>query len=289
MRKGLLLFCAFALLFAFAACASQDETLSPSKSPAATTEIPQESFEPTPTEDVTVEPTIELTPTPTATAELKEKWLLSEDGWAWIENQSTEIKDGIVLEKVTVGMESKGSFVQLDHLLTELIGKNGQDGKGYIQIVVGDGTAAQMADAYMLVQLVSSSYTGYHIPGTPSYDAITWYPRGNGLDTGFCSIFLNQGGTNTVPNLPYGKHSNVCTEGYKFTFTRTEDGKVCIRSLNANSDSAIQNFDSKLNSEYALADLVGDGGKTGEDGVYFRLASYSSTEQFFTITVAYPA
>lgn len=281
MRKVICLFLTLITLLSFVAC-----------SPVTEDEVPTASISADPTASApTDQATTAPTAAPTATPEAKDMWIVSDDGWTFIESQSTEVQNGMVLETVTVSMSSSGTFIQLDHLLTKLIGKNGQDGEGYVQIVAGNGTAAELADSYMLVQLVGSSYTGYHIPGTPSFDALTWYTRGNGTSIGYCSVFLNQGGSNSVPNIKYGTHDAVCREGYKFAFTRLDDGRVCLRSLNANANAAIKNYDTSitLTSEYTLGDLVGDNGQTGEDGVYFRLSSYSSKEQLFTITVAYPA
>ena len=276
MRKGLLLLLSIVMLLSFVACTQEPVEETSSEAPTlAVTASP----------DYTEEPTVEPTEEP------EEKWLVADDYSTYIECQSKEIKDGMVYETVTLMMDAKGTFVQFDHLLTDLIGKNGQDGQGYIQIVVGNGTAEEIADAYFLVQLVGSYYTGYAIPGLPSEDAMTWYPRGNSVAAGYSSIFLNQGGSLAVPNMKYGNHASICEEGYKFTFTQNAEGKVLIRSLNENSSAAIQSFDSTttLVSEYALREIVGDNGKTGEDGVYFRLASYTSEEQTFTITVVYPA
>ena len=292
MRKGLLLFLSIVMMLSFVACAqgaeNEDASSTPTEvvsgtataSPNATNNVTEVH-----TEKPTDAPTEEPTEAPT------EKWIAADDACAWIDSQSTEVKDGMVYETVVVTMEAKGTFVQLDQLLTKLIGKNGQDGQGYIQIKVGDGSIEDIADSYFLVQLVGSSYTGYAIPGTPSEDAMTWYPRGNSVDAGYSSIFLNQGGSLQVPNMKYGNHSDICAEGYKFTFTQTADGKVLIRSLNENSSSAIQSYDytTTLASEFKLSEIVGDNDMTGEDGVYFRLASYANDDQVFTITVVYPA
>lgn len=281
MRKGLLLFLSIVMTLAFVACNGGEQPGSPSASPVVSIK---------PTEAVTTEPTEEATEAPTATPEEEEVWLVADDACSWIENQTTETKDGMVYETVTVSMEAKGTFIQLNHLLTKLIGKNGQDGQGFVQIVVGDGTAEEIADAYFLVQLVGSSYTGYEIPGVPSEEGMTWYPRGNSAAAGYSTVYLNQGGSNTIPNMKYGNHSDICAEGYKFAFTQTADGKVLIRSLNENSSTAIQSYDytTTLASEFTLGEIIGDDGKTGEDGVYLRVASYTNDEQVLTITVAYP-
>ncbi|MBR5279935.1 MAG: hypothetical protein IKU26_03080 [Clostridia bacterium] len=296
MRKGFLLFLSVVMMLSFVACtqgAGKEESSSTpteivsdaaSASPEATTNVTDE-----PTEEITQVPTEE--PTEEPTDEPEAIWIEADDACTWIEDQSREIKDGMVYETVTVSMEAKGTFIQLNQLLTKLIGKDGQDGQGYIQIKVGDGSIEDIADSYFLVQLVGSSDTTLAFPGTPSEDAMTWYPRGNSVAAGYSSIFLNQGGSLEVPNMKYGNHGDICAEGYKFAFTQTADGKVLIRSLNENSSTAIQSYDytTTLASEFTLGEIVGDYGKTGEDGVYFRLASYANSDQVFTITVAYPA
>ncbi len=291
MRKGFLLFLSIVMMLSFVACTqgagSGDPAGTPTETVSGTATVSPEA-----TNSVTEEPTEAPTeePTEAPTEEPEAKWIEADDACTWIESESTEIKDGMVYETVTVSMEAKGTFIQLNQLLTKLIGKNGQDGQGYIQIVVGDGTAEEIADAYFLVQLVGSSDTTLELPGTPSEDAMTWYPRGNSAAAGYSSIFLNQGGTIEVPNMKYGNHSDICAEGYKFAFTQTADGKVLIRSLNENSSTAIQSYDytTTLASEFALNEIIGDNDMTGEDGVYFRLASYANDDQVFTITVAYP-
>lgn len=269
-----------------------------------------ESAESAPTADATASATMQATVTPTdaptqspeatqtpeaseapATDAPVEKWLVADDAATWIESQSTEVKDGMVIETVTFSMEEKGTFIQLDQKLTKLIGKNGQDGEGYIKIVVGDGTAQEIADAYFLIQLVGSAYTGYPIDGNPNEDAITWYPRGNSAAYGKSTIYLNQGGSLSVPSITYGNHEAICQEGYMFAFTQKADGKVYIRSTSENASAAMQSYDtaSVLASEYKLGDILGDDDETGEDGVYFRLQSHASEEQVFTVTIAYPA
>lgn len=292
MRKGLLLFWSIVMMLSFVACTQGAGNEEPSSTPTETVSGTA-TVSPEATNNLTEEPTTEPTeePTEAPTEEPEGKWIAADDACTWIESESTETKDGMVYETVTVTMDAKGTFIQLDQLLTKLIGKNGQDGQGYIQVVVGDGTAEEIADAYFLVQLVGSSYTGYEIPGVPSEEGMTWYPRGNSVPAGYSSIFLNQGGSLEVPNMKYGNHSDICAEGYKFAFTQTADGKVLIRSLNESSSTAIQSYDytTTLASEFTLGEIIGDDGKTGEDGVYFRLASYADDDQVFTITVAYPA
>lgn len=292
MRKGLLLFLSIVMMLSFVACTQGSGNEEPSSTPTETVSATA-TVSPEATNNLTEEPTTEPTeePTEAPTEEPELVWIEADDACTWIESQSTETKDGMVYETVTVTMEAKGTFIQLNQLLTRLVGKNGQDGQGYVQIKVGDGSIEDIADSYFLVQLVGSSDTTLALPGTPSEDALTWYPRGNSVAAGYSSIFLNQGGSIEVPNMKYGNHSDICADGYKFAFTQTADGKVLIRSLNENSSTAIQSYDytTTLASEFTLGEIIGDDGKTGEDGVYFRLASYANDDQVFTITVAYPA
>ncbi len=220
-------------------------------------------------------------------------WKTSAAGAA-ISNPSVDLVGDLAVVTVTVQFSAKGSYIQLDKKLTDLIGSNGEDGKGYIQIVPGDGSTQAMADTYILMQLVGSSNVDASIAGAPNAQAMTWYPRGNSVAAGYSSVFLNQGGSSTIPSMKYGNHSDICPEGFKFAFTQGTDEKVYIRSLNAGSSTAFKSYDtaSSLASEYKLSDIAGDNGETGEDGVYFRLVSHSGTmteTQVFTVKVAYPA
>ncbi len=220
-------------------------------------------------------------------------WKTSTSGTA-ISSPSVEIVGDLAIATVTVQFSAKGSYIQLDKKLTDLIGSNGEDGRGYIQIVPGDGSTQAMADTYVLMQLVGSSNADTSIAGAPNAGAMTWYPRGNSVAAGYSSVFLNQGGSSSIPSMVYGNHSDICPEGFKFAFTQGADEKVYIRSLNTGSKTAFQSYDtaSTLASEYKLSDIAGDNGETGEDGVYFRFVSHSGTmteTQVFTVKVAYPA
>ncbi|MBP3392384.1 MAG: hypothetical protein J6L76_06315 [Clostridia bacterium] len=222
-----------------------------------------------------------------------EKWSLV--AGSTITAMSTEEKSGMIIETATVQFTSKGSFIQLNKKLTDLIGKNGQDGNGYIQIIPGDGSSDALAKAYIIMQLVGSKDASSAIAYTPNSNAMTWYPRGNHPATGYATIYLNAGGSATAPKMTYGNHSSIYEDGYLFGFTRKDDGKVYLRSLSDGAATAMKSYDTTgtIASAYQLKDIVGDSGETGEDGVYFRFVSYSGDlvgdTQTFTVTVAYPA
>ena len=96
MRKGMLLLLSIVMLLSFAACTQTTE--------AEPSNAPGESMSPTVSATVspnaTDEPTEAPTDEPTAapTEEPVSKWIEADDACTWIEDQSTEIKDGMVYE-----------------------------------------------------------------------------------------------------------------------------------------------------------------------------------------------
>ena len=187
-----------------------------------------------------------------------------------------------VTDTVTVNLKSINGYVQLDQILTELIGSNGADGRAYVQIFPEEHTTV-----FALLQLVGTpDATG--IDPVSDSRAMSWYIRSNETPT-FSTIHLR--GKND--NRTYGYYADFAEEGYMFGFTQTASGNVAIRGIGEKTGTSFDSYadTTVLNSVKTLAQIEGAGEKTGEDGVYFRLQNFTSTStnnQKYTIKVVYP-
>ncbi|MBR5280253.1 MAG: hypothetical protein IKU26_04715 [Clostridia bacterium] len=210
----------------------------------------------------------------------------------WIPSAGTEILEETsetwIVDTVTVefgdGSPYK-SFVQHTEKLTELIGKDGSDGRSYVHVSVEDGTTGTAWRTYVHMQLVGSSDTSATIDAAPSSKAMTWYLYNNGAS------FLVSRNHGTNPR-GYGTFGDAASRGVKLTFTEF-DGYVIPRAIDNGAYQSMSNYmdadTQNLKSEYTLDQIAGDNGGTGEDGVYLRFHTQcGSIKLKCTFTVAYP-
>ncbi len=202
-----------------------------------------------------------------------------------IESESSEIW---VVDTVTVTYSAAG-WVQHKEQMTDLIGKNGLDGKGYINVIFGDGSVAQSRDAgYAHFQLVGKADPTIEIPYRTVCDkAIDWAFRGDGTDSG-SSAYVNGRIANTQENdaRAYGSHAAIAAEGYRVVFTRDADNYVMVRGIGNGVFGSALEYTGNIKSSKKLTEIPGDNGETAADGVYYRL--YSAAARTITTTIAYP-
>ena len=204
------------------------------------------------------------------------KWTTG--GNAEILGQSSETW---VTESIRVDMKSGDGYVQLDQILSDLIGSNGLDGQGYINIIPDNYT-----NDYCFLQLVGNpAATG--IDPVRDTKALTWYLR---HDANPNSLVYLRGEGNPVEI--YGRHVDISATGYMFAFTKNAAGNVCIRGISGKEWTSFDSYEDTvaLISRLKLSEIVGTGSKTGEDGVYFRLQSFgdATSNLKYTINVVYP-
>ena len=224
---------------------------------------------------------------PASATNTDSKWSLQ--GGTTVSSETSEIW---VVDTVTVTMPGVNGYIQHTEQMTELVGKDGQDGKGYVNVLVEDGTAAKNRDnGYFKVMLVGKSDPTQAIDRATGTDkAVIWAFRGDGkvdanLDAGQIANAAQNAGTT------YGKHEDiVAAGGYRVVFSRNADNKAMIRGIgNGATSDAIQYAKNRFSSDKALTDIAGDNGETAADGVYLRIhTGCSSVALKATITVAYP-
>ena len=186
-----------------------------------------------------------------------------------------------VTDIVEVDMKSGSGYVQLDQILTDLIGENGEDGQGYINIICDN----YMTD-YSFVQLVGDpSATG--IDPIRDTKAMTWYLRTDGSANSL--VYLRGEGN---PVKIYGIQSQIKSEGFMFAFSKNEVGNVMIRGIGERTYNTFDSYEdtTSLISRLKLSEIQGAGETSGEDGVYFRLQSFgdATSNLKYTIKVVYP-
>ncbi len=210
-------------------------------------------------------------------------------GGTTTKRETTEIW---VVDTATVNLAKVNGFVQNTQKLTELIGKDGKDGKGYFEVTIDDGTAAKFNSlGYCVMQLVGSKDTSSAIPFKGNSQGVSWYIRSSEEAGDACRsiIYNNVGVNNPVVTAAYSKDFDGA--GQRFLFTTKDDGKVYIRG---NGIGVADSFDdytatASVASEVTLANIVGDNNETGEDGVYARFhTKTSSVDLKVTVTVVYP-
>ncbi len=187
-----------------------------------------------------------------------------------------------VTDTVKVDLKGINGYVQLDQILADLIGKNGEDGQGYVQIIPEEPTTV-----FAFAQLVTQP-SATNIDPASDTRAMTWYLRSNENNV-YSTIHLR----GSTAFALYGNYADCADEGYMFAFTTTANGNVAIRGNGKKTGSGFDAYSdtTSINSVKKLAELVGEGTKSGEDGVYFRLQSYTSTSTNnfkYTIKVVYP-
>lgn len=220
---------------------------------------------------------------PTVASAEESNWIPSDGTTILSETSETWIVDTVTVE---FGMGSPyTSYVQHTEKLTELVGRNGRDGRSYVHVSVEDGTTSTAWRTYVHMQLVGSSDTSSVIDGAPSEKAMTWYLYNDG------STFL-LGTNHATANRGYGTFADVATRGIKLTFTE-QDGYVVPRAIDNGAYQAASNYldeyTQNVKSDYMLNQIQGDNGETGEDGVYLRFHTQcGSIKLKCTFTVAYP-
>ncbi len=206
----------------------------------------------------------------------------------WTVGGNAEIisENTMIYDTVEVDLVDQNGYIQHNEKLTQLIGENGEDGEGYINIICDD----YFTD-YAYLQLVGDpAATGINLESDTK--AMTWYLKTNGNAASANSEVHLRGAP--YPSKIYGIQSQFAAEGFIFAFSKNSTGNVMIRGI---GDYVYETFDSyedttNITSRLALREITGDAeGKTGEDGVYFRLQEFTpsaNTNLKYTITVAYP-
>lgn len=215
-------------------------------------------------------------------------WYVSAGGE--LSNEKSEIW---VIDTATVHLVKKDGFVQNTQKLTELIGTDGKDGKGYINVVIEDGTAAKFNSlGYCVVQLVGSSDTSSAVDhATTTSKGMNWYIRSDETGEAGSAVVYNKSANGKVAT--YGKFADIAKAGVRFLFTTKEDGLVYIRSNGVGAADTFHNYEvtasKDLKSEAKLSTIKGDNNETGEDGVYARFhTKTNSVDLNVTVSVAYP-
>ncbi len=214
------------------------------------------------------------------------KWYMG--GGSTLVSESGEIW---VVDTVRATIPANG-YIQHNEQLTELIGKDGKDGKGYVNVIFGDGSAKYNADSgYGALMLVAKSdptqAIEFNHTGT---QAVVWRFRGDG-GTAVAGVYPEGRIANPAQSfaISYGLHANIAAEGYRVTFTRDANNQALIRGIGNGVYSSAANY-SSYNNQYLrtrpLTDLPGDNDETAADGVYLRIGL--GGEKTITITVAYP-
>ncbi|MBR5280922.1 MAG: hypothetical protein IKU26_08160 [Clostridia bacterium] len=219
-------------------------------------------------------------------AKASSKWYMG--GGSTIVSESSEIW---VVDTVRATIPANG-YIQHNEQLTELIGKDGKDGKGYVNVIFGDGSAKYNADSgYGALMLVAKSdptqAIEFNHTGT---QAVVWRFRGDG-GSKVDNVYTEGRIANPAQSfaISYGLHANIAAEGYRVTFTRDENNQALIRGIGNGVYSSAANY-SSYNNQYLrtrpLTDLPGDNDETAADGVYLRIGL--GGEKTITVTVAYP-
>ena len=197
---------------------------------------------------------------------------------------TTESHEAMTYDTVSVDLAAEPGFVQHHVKLTDLIGSNGADGKGYIHIIPDDAT-----NDFSFVQLVGNpSITGTVDPNYTSTQGLTWYFRSNENMT-YPTVSIR--GINS--HVIYGNYTDFADEGYMLAFSQNDTGNVMIRGIGEKTGTAFDSYTdtaAALTSRQTLSEIQGANGETGEDGVYFRIQSFggSTRNQKHTIHIVYP-
>lgn len=218
-----------------------------------------------------------------AGATTSSKWYMG--GGSTLISESSEVW---VVDTVTVTYTGAG-WIQHKEQMTELIGKDGKDGKGFINVIFGDGSVAQNRDyGYAHFQLVGKSDPTIEIPYRTVCDtALDWAFRGDGTESDSTAL-VNGRIANTQENnaKAYGSHAIMAAEGYRVVFTRDSNDYVMVRGVGNGVFSSAAQYTGNIKSSYKLTEIPGDNDETAADGVYYRL--YSNSAKTITTTIAYP-
>lgn len=202
------------------------------------------------------------------------------------ETSETWIVDTVTVEfgKQTNG-KTTGGYIQSTQKMTDLIGHGGADGRGYVHVLVEDGSVDTQKRTYFYVQLTGSSDTSatIHAPNSlenggvsTSTAGMTWYIDNDGTRG---RIAKNHG----INATQWGLITDIASRGYKMAFTEI-DGQVIPRSIDNGSNHGVSLYNGSLfGSDMTLADIG------GEDGVYVRFQTQTGSFKLkCTFTIAYP-
>ncbi len=197
---------------------------------------------------------------------------------------TSETTETMVYDTVQVDMKDAGGWIQNNQKLTALIGENKVDGKGFIQVI-----PEKLKPDWTYIQLVGDP-AATDINVTADTKAMTWLTVS--VSAASFTGFTVKGQAGAV----YGMHSNIGTDGIKVVFSQDADGKVIFRGIGSGVHENSATYDASIAksvvSKLKLSEIVGEeADETGEDGVYFRLASAAESADAnlkYTVTVAYP-
>ncbi len=228
---------------------------------------------------------------PVSATEPASKWTKS--AGATINSESTEIvavgADLLVVDTVTVTMANAHDWIQNNQKLTALIGKNGEDGTGYINVLPENLTSTCLD--YVFVKLMGKAddtSTG-RIDGATG---LSWY-----FKSSTSSEYGSHAGPSNMTFVKYGWRTTVSAEltrnGFRLAFTENENGYVQPRGIGSGVDAAYKTYEGTagIASATKLSAVEGAGETTGQDGVYARFESNGGAgyNMKYTISVAYPA
>ncbi len=220
---------------------------------------------------------------PMAVSGASSNWTVS-NGTATAETSEAYIVDTAVVEFTSSG----AGYIQHTEQMKELIGTDGEDGKGFVHVLFEDGSASLTnARSYAFLQFIGSAQTTGDIPRDGvTTQGITWYLAGHSTTDGRID---NHAGTVA---MAYGPYSKFSAAGYRMAFSQLEDGRVYVRATGNGVYNAATNYTTaeagQVASVQTLDSIIGDGGETGEDGVYLRLRANTGLTTKCTISVAYP-
>ncbi len=212
------------------------------------------------------------------------KWTVNNGS---ITNETSEV---YIVETVTVEFsKTAGSYIQYTEKLTDLIGEGGKDGKGFVNVLIEDGSPEKTnTHGYAFLQFIGSASTTEAIARDGATDkGITWYIAGHSTTNGRID---NHNGTVA---MDYGPYTSFSKAGYQMAFSKMSDGKVYVRGTGTGMFNSATNYTTNeakaVASSQTLAAIKGDNNETGEDGVYLRLQTNKTSDNLeCTITVALP-
>lgn len=212
-----------------------------------------------------------ITITTKATPYTDGAWKLSDGGSKVISSSRVVNADNKIEETAIVMLSGNGGYVQLDRLI-----KDFATGAS-LKVKVSDGSADAYKATQFQVQLTGDKAALTDVPGVDEYNggqdpgknAMTWllYPS-----TTFYA--LGKGTSTAGIGTTASYYSNI-TSGMPFTFLKTEDNKVNIKTQNFNG------ADSRYASKYTISDIGLD------NGAYVRVRNRSGASNTFTITITY--
>ncbi len=221
---------------------------------------------------------------PASAATAESKWTVNN---GTITNETSEV---YIVETVTVEFaKTAGSYIQYTEKLTELIGEGGKDGKGFVNVLIEDGSPEKTnTHGYAFLQFLGSKNTTEVIARDGATDkGITWYIAGHSTENGRID---NHDGTVA---MDYGPYTSFSKAGYQMAFSKMSDGKVYVRGTGVGMFNSATNYTTteagRVASSQTLASIKGDNNETGEDGIYLRLQTNKTSDNLeCTITVALP-